>query len=88
VSCQQDGLYLEYSRVMANPEDARVCSSRKPAINLSGLDRECASALDANSLRLPRLVIAAADFVPCRVFACGYKMAHESQEQSWPIKHH
>jgi len=21
-------------------------------------------------------------------FACGYKMAQESQEQSWPIKHH
>jgi TonB family protein len=26
--------------------------------------------------------------LPCGVFACGYKMAQESQEQSWPIKHH
>jgi hypothetical protein len=26
--------------------------------------------------------------LPCWVFACGYKMAQKSQEQSWPIKHH
>src|SRR5436190_22721324 len=26
--------------------------------------------------------------LPCWVFTCGYKMAQESQEQSWPIKHH
>jgi len=26
--------------------------------------------------------------LPCWVFACGYKMAQESQEQSWPIKQH
>jgi hypothetical protein len=26
--------------------------------------------------------------LPCWVFACGYKMAQESQEQSWPIKYH
>jgi hypothetical protein len=26
--------------------------------------------------------------LPCWVFACRYKMAQKSQEQSWPIKHH
>jgi hypothetical protein len=26
--------------------------------------------------------------LPCWVPACGYNMAQENQEQSWPIKHH
>ena len=26
--------------------------------------------------------------LPCWVFDCGYEMAQESQEQSWPINHH
>lgn len=26
--------------------------------------------------------------LPCWILACAYKMAQESQEQSWPIKHH
>src|SRR6266403_5959230 len=58
-----------------------VCALRPPHANTTQ------RAKSQGFITIPTAEYNPIALLPCWVFACEYKMAQESQEQSWPIKH-